>query len=235
MDKNKIEELNQELQNYSAEDILRYCVEKLNAKICFATSLGAEDQVISSMIYEGKLEQIDVFTLDTGRMFQETYDVLERTIARYKKSIEVVFPDKKEVEDLVNAKGINLFYQSIENRKACCQIRKTNPLQRKLANYDAWIVGLRREQSITRSDLQIVEWDEMHSMIKINPLYNWTEKEVWERIKSKQIPYNKLHNQGFPSIGCAPCTRAIEKGEDIRSGRWWWELPEQKECGLHKS
>ncbi len=235
MDKKKIEELNQELQNYSAEDILRYCVEKLNAKICFATSLGAEDQVISSMIYEEKLEQIDIFTLDTGRMFQESYDVLERTIARYKKSIEVVFPDKKEVEDLVNAKGINLFYQSIENRKACCQIRKTNPLQRKLANYDAWIVGLRREQSITRSDLQIIEWDEMHSMIKINPLYNWTEKEVWERIKSKQIPYNKLHDQGFPSIGCAPCTRAIEKGEDVRSGRWWWELPEQKECGLHKS
>jgi phosphoadenosine phosphosulfate reductase len=235
MEKKKIEELNQELQNYSAEDILRYCVEKLNAKICFATSLGAEDQVISSMIYEEKLEQIDIFTLDTGRMFQESYDVLERTIARYKKSIEVVFPDKKEVEDLVNAKGINLFYQSIENRKACCQIRKTNPLQRKLANYDAWIVGLRREQSITRSDLQIVEWDEMHSMIKINPLYNWTEKEVWERIKSKQIPYNKLHDQGFPSIGCAPCTRAIEKGEDVRFGRWWWELPEQKECGLHKS
>jgi phosphoadenosine phosphosulfate reductase len=187
------------------------------------------------MIYEEKLEQIDIFTLDTGRMFQESYDVLERTIARYKKNIEVIFPDKKEVEDLVNAKGINLFYQSIENRKACCQIRKTNPLQRKLANYDAWIVGLRREQSITRSDLQIIEWDEMHSMIKINPLYNWTEKEVWERIKSKQIPYNKLHDQGFPSIGCAPCTRAIEKGEDVRSGRWWWELPEQKECGLHKS
>jgi phosphoadenosine phosphosulfate reductase len=235
MEKKKIEELNKELLNFSAEDILRYSVEKFKTKICFATSLGAEDQVISSMIYEEKLEQIDIFTLDTGRMFQESYDVLERTIARYKKNIEVIFPDKKEVEDLVNAKGINLFYQSIENRKACCQIRKTNPLQRKLANYDAWIVGLRREQSITRSDLQIIEWDEMHSMIKINPLYNWTEKEVWERIKSKQIPYNKLHDQGFPSIGCAPCTRAIEKGEDVRSGRWWWELPEQKECGLHKS
>ncbi len=235
MEKKEIQALNTILKNHSAEEILRYCVDNLNAKICFASSLGAEDQVISSMIYEEKLEQIDVFTLDTGRMFQESYDVLERTIARYKKNIEVVFPDHKEVEELVNTKGINLFYESVENRKACCQIRKTNPLLRKLANYDAWIVGLRREQSITRSDLEILEWDEMHAMIKINPLYNWTEKEVWQRIKSKGIPYNKLHDKGFPSIGCAPCTRAVEEGEDVRSGRWWWELPEQKECGLHKS
>jgi phosphoadenosine phosphosulfate reductase len=231
----EIDKLNKEVDSFSAQEVLRYLSGAIDGKICFATSLGAEDQVISDMLFQGKLGMIDVFTLDTGRMFQETYDILERTIARYKTKIEVLFPDTDEVENLVKNKGINLFYESIENRKLCCQIRKINPLRRKLQNYDAWIVGLRREQSVTRTELKTFEWDDVNKIIKINPLVNWTEKEVWDYIKKNTVPYNKLHDNGFPSIGCAPCTKAVGKGEDVRSGRWWWENPEFKECGLHKS
>jgi phosphoadenosine phosphosulfate reductase len=230
----QIDRLNKEVESFGSQEVLRYLSGAIDGKICFATSLGAEDQVLSYMLYEEKIIDIDVFTLDTGRMFQETYDILERTIARYKTKIEVLFPDKDEVEALVNNKGINLFYESVENRKECCKIRKINPLKRKLQNFDAWIVGLRREQSVTRTELKTFEWDEANQIIKINPLAKWTEKEVWDCIKKNSIPYNKLHDNGFPSIGCAPCTKAVGKGEDVRSGRWWWENPEFKECGLHK-
>jgi len=230
----QIDRLNKEVEGFSSQEVLAYLSGAIDGKICFATSLGAEDQVLSFMLYEEKLTDIDVFTLDTGRMFQETYDILERTIARYKTKIDILSPDKDELEALVNDKGINLFYESIENRKECCKVRKINPLKRKLQNYDAWIVGLRKEQSVTRTELKTFEWDEANQIIKINPLANWTEKEVWNCIKKNTIPYNKLHDNGFPSIGCAPCTKAVGKGEDVRSGRWWWENPEFKECGLHK-
>jgi phosphoadenosine phosphosulfate reductase len=154
-------------------------------------------------------------------------------VNRYGLQIKSFYPDTTQVEEMVNSKGIILFYESIENRKLCCHVRKIVPLRRALTGMDAWITGLRREQSVTRTDLKIVEWDAGNGLIKINPLLEWSEEQVWDFIKNNSIPYNKLHDQGFPSIGCQPCTRAIEKGEDLRAGRWWWELPESKECGLH--
>lgn len=203
-------------------------------KAVFSTSLGAEDQVITHM-----LMQIDsgarVFTLDTGRMFPETYELIERTEARYDMRIQVFFPDYKAVENMVSTRGINLFYYSIENRKLCCHIRKIEPLKRALKGNQVWITGLRREQSPTRQDMRYAEWDEGNRIIKVNPLLDWTEKQVWNYIYDNKIPYNTLHDKGFPSIGCQPCTRAIEPGEDVRAGRWWWENPDTKECGLHKS
>ena len=226
------EQLNARLTGRTAEEILKQAIEIFGSKITFATSLGAEDQVITYM-----LSRIDktanIITLDTGRVFPETYDLLHRTINRYGVNIKSYYPDTAQVEDMVNTKGINLFYESIENRKLCCHVRKIVPLRRALSGMDAWITGLRREQSVTRTDLKIVEWDAANGLIKINPLLEWSEGQVWDFIKQHDIPYNKLHDQGFPSIGCQPCTRAIEKGEDLRAGRWWWEMPESKECGLH--
>ena len=226
------EQLNARLTGRTAEEILKQAIEIFGRKITFATSLGAEDQVITYM-----LSRIDktanIITLDTGRVFPETYDLLHRTINRYGVNIKSYYPDTAQVEDMVNTKGINLFYESIENRKLCCHVRKIVPLRRALSGMDAWITGLRREQSVTRTDLKIVEWDTANGLIKINPLLEWSEGQVWDFIKQHDIPYNKLHDQGFPSIGCQPCTRAIEKGEDLRAGRWWWEMPESKECGLH--
>lgn len=226
------EQLNARLTGRTAEEILKQAIEIFGSKITFATSLGAEDQVITYM-----LSRIDktanIITLDTGRVFPETYDLLHRTINRYGVNIKSYYPDTAQVEDMVNTKGINLFYESIENRKLCCHVRKIVPLRRALSGMDAWITGLRREQSVTRTDLKIVEWDAANGLMKINPLLEWSEGQVWDFIKQHDIPYNKLHDQGFPSIGCQPCTRAIEKGEDLRAGRWWWEMPESKECGLH--
>jgi phosphoadenosine phosphosulfate reductase len=227
-----IELLNTQWTGLKAEEIL----EKANAlfcnKITFATSLGAEDQVITYMI--SKIDKsANIITLDTGRVFPETYDLLHRTVNRYGINIKSYYPDTNQVEEMVNTKGINLFYESIENRKLCCHVRKIVPLRRALIGMDAWITGLRREQSVTRTDLKIVEWDAANGLIKINPLLEWSEEQVWDFIKNNNIPYNKLHDQGFPSIGCQPCTRAIEKGEDLRAGRWWWEMPDSKECGLH--
>jgi phosphoadenosine phosphosulfate reductase len=177
--------------------------------------------------------RIRIFSLDTGRLFQETYDVMHQTQARYGIPIEVYAPDPGELADLVREKGPNLFYESIENRKECCTVRKVHPLKKALAGMEAWICGIRRDQSLTRADLEPVEWDEDHGLIRISPLCNWTEDEVWRYIEDHHVPYNALHKQGFRSIGCAPCTRAVNPGDDIRSGRWWWEAPEHKECGLH--
>jgi phosphoadenosine phosphosulfate reductase len=228
-----IEQLNNEWNGLPAEQILEKALSLFGNKITFATSLGAEDQVITCLI--SKIDKsANIFTLDTGRVFPETYDLLHRTISRYELNIKSYYPDTAQVEEMVNIKGINLFYESIENRKLCCHVRKIVPLHRALQGMEAWITGLRREQSITRTDLNIVEWDSANGLIKINPLLDWTEDQVWEYIRKNNIPYNKLHDQGFPSIGCQPCTRAIEKGEDLRAGRWWWELPDSKECGLHK-
>ena len=175
-----------------------------------------------------------IFTLDTGRLFPETLRLLDRTNKKYAISIQVFFPDYKLVEEMVNRDGINSFYDSIEKRQLCCRIRKLEPLKRAFQGLEAWICGLRKEQSVTRHNLQLVEWDEVNNLIKFNPLMDWTEQQVWEYIHQNQIPYNRLHDQGYPSIGCEPCTRSIEPGENIRAGRWWWESPDHKECGLHK-
>jgi phosphoadenosine phosphosulfate reductase len=232
MEKFTVDQLNEKLEGKSALEILKFVSTRFDQKIRFASSMGVEDQVITHLIADNQLP-IEIFTLDTGRMFPETYEAIEKTQARYNIKIHIYFPDAQEVEKMVNEKGINLFYHSIENRKLCCGIRKIKPLQRALEGMDAWITGLRREQSPTRKDMKVVEWDEGNKLIKVNPLLEWSEKQTWDFIKENKIPYNTLHDKGFPSIGCQPCTRAIMPGEDVRSGRWWWENPETKECGLH--
>lgn len=225
--------LNNLLAGKSAQEVINYCINHFGKKIALSSSLGIEDQVLTDMVV--KIDPTTkIFTLDTGRLFPETYDLLERTNSKYKINISVYFPDRHAVEEMVNKKGINLFYYSIENRKECCGVRKIQPLKRAFEGLDAWICGLRREQSVTRTDMQVVEWDQNNGLIKINPLINWSEDEVWEYARANKVPYNVLHDKGFPSIGCQPCTRAIEPGEDVRAGRWWWENPESKECGLHK-
>lgn len=228
-----IDSINQLLAGKSAQEVIEWFLRDFEGKVAFSTSLGAEDQAITQMIAEID-NNADIFTLDTGRLFPETYNLLDLTAKKYDLKIRVMFPDASRVEEMVNEKGINLFYDSIENRKFCCHIRKIEPLKRAFAGLDAWICGLRREQSITRKDMRLVEWDENNGLIKVNPLIEWTETDLWEYIKTNHIPYNKLHDIGFPSIGCQPCTRAILPGEDVRAGRWWWENPETRECGLHK-
>ncbi|MDD3078494.1 MAG: phosphoadenylyl-sulfate reductase [Paludibacter sp.] len=228
-----IEELNDFFQHKSPEEVLRYFIREYKGQIALSSSLGVEDQALTDII-----QKIDpstrIFTLDTGRLFPETYSLIDKTNMRYGIQLEVMFPDYRELEKLVSRDGINLFYNSIEQRKACCYVRKIEPLKRAFNGLKVWICGLRREQSVTRNNIQLVEWDEANGLIKLNPLINFTEQQVWEYIRANSVPYNILHDQGFPSIGCQPCTRAIKPGEDIRSGRWWWENPEQKECGLHK-
>ena len=195
-------------------------------------SLGAEDQVITHMIAQRKLK-IKIFTLDTGRLFQETYDLMEITRKKYGIALDICFPDHSQVEEMVNDKGVNLFYESIENRRLCCHIRKKEPLKRALAGMKVWITGMRKEQSVTRTESNLIEWDPELEIIKVNPLIQWTDERVWQYIRQEKIPVSELHSKGYPSIGCLPCTRPVQPGEDIRSGRWWWELPQFKECGLH--
>ncbi len=216
----------------TAEETLEFFTREFGSKISFSSSLGAEDQVITHMLAEIS-PQTTIFTLDTGRIFPETYDLMEKTREKYGKHIEVFFPDYEQVEEMVKEKGINLFYRSVENRKLCCHIRKVEPLKRAFKDLDAWICGLRRDQSITRFNNKRVEWDDQNGLMKINPLIDWSEDEVWDYIRKYDIPYNELHDKGFPSIGCQPCTRAVLPGEDVRAGRWWWEQPEKRECGLH--
>ncbi len=227
-----VKDLNEKLSKSGAEAILSYFLKEYKGKIVFGTSLGAEDQVITDMI-----SRIDksakIFTLDTGRVFPETYETLHNTNAHYGINIEVYFPNSESVERMVNTNGINLFYTSVQNRKLCCQVRKIEPLMRAMTGAEIWITGIRREQSVTRILTEIVEYDEVNKIIKVNPLVDWTEEDVWNYIREFNVPYNELHDNGFPSIGCQPCTRAIKDGEDVRAGRWWWENPEQKECGLH--
>ena len=229
----QIKELNDLYSDSPAEEVLSFFINKYGDKIAFATSLGAEDQILTHII-AGIDPQTRIITLDTGRLFPETLDLIETTNLRYNINIRVFFPDAGQVESMVNTKGINLFYDSIENRKECCHIRKILPLTRAMSGTEAWISGLRSEQSVTRKDLKLLEWDSNFNLIKINPLRNWSEKQVWEYIHTHNIPYNKLHDNNYPSIGCQPCTRAVNPGDDIRAGRWWWEQPEHKECGLHQ-
>jgi len=215
------------------EEVLAYFLNEYKGKIALASSLGAEDQVLTDMIC-GTDKNTRIFTLDTGRLFPETYDLIDRTNKHYGINIEVFFPDPNNVEKMVHEKGVNLFYNSIENRKLCCNVRKQEPLKRAFKGLEVWICGLRRDQSITRFSTPVVEWDEANKLIKVNPLFDWSEDRVWDYIKKNNIPYNPLHDAGFPSIGCQPCTRAVQPGDDIRSGRWWWEEQESRECGLHQ-
>ena len=227
-----IAELNSKVEGKSPDEVLEFFLKEFRGKIIQASSMGTEDQVITRMI-SGIDHNMRIFTLDTGRLYQETYDLIQHTNEEYGISIEVFFPETSKVENMVSEKGINLFYKSMENRKLCCNLRKNESLKRALKGMDVWICGLRKDQTVTRFFNKMVEWDEQHGLIKLNPIINWTEKQVWEYIHEHEIPYNVLHDKGFPSIGCKPCTRAIQPGEDSRSGRWWWENSEQKECGLH--
>jgi phosphoadenosine phosphosulfate reductase len=227
-----IDNLQLELAGKDPETVLRRALETFGNELVFATSLSPEDQIITEMIARNKWP-ISLVTLDTGRLFPETYTLIAETEKRYGVKIQVFFPDRVAVENLVAQKGVNSFYQSVENRKECCRIRKLEPLKRALAPYKAWICGLRREQSVTRIGAKVVEQDTLNGLVKINPLIDWTEEQVWGVIAARKIPYHPLHDQGYPSIGCACCTRAVKKTESLRAGRWWWEDPEHKECGLH--
>ena len=218
--------------NKNLENILREIALEYGNKAAFSTSLSWEDQVITHHIFSLDLP-IKVFTLDTGRLFPETYSVLNRTLDRYKKQIDVYFPNFVKVEKLVTEKGPISFYESLENRKECCFVRKVEPLNRALQGIDCWITGLRAEHSENRSEMKMVEFDDSRNLIKIHPLADWTLEEVKAEIAKHNIPYNSLHDKGFVSIGCQPCTREVNEGEDFRAGRWWWEDNSKKECGLH--
>lgn len=237
MTQDEIQTLNKRFLKATPEEVLEYFIPLFGNRIALASSLGLEDQVLTAMIASvnkktGKNGRI--FTIDTGRLFYECYQLIDRTNDKYDINIEVFSPAHTGVEEYIREHGVNAFYQSIELRKKCCLCRKLEPLRRALSTLDAWICGLRSSQSVTRSEVQVIEWDTNNNLIKINPLAHWSEEQLWNYIKTHKVPYNKLHDQGYPSIGCQPCTRAISPGEDIRAGRWWWEDPEHKECGLHK-
>lgn len=220
-----------EIEGSSLPDAVKLVAELFPGKTVFSSSLGQEDQVLTDIIFKNSLP-VKIFTIDTGRLFNETYELLDRTIARYRKPVHVYFPEAGDVEAFVLDKGINSFYESVDNRKECCHIRKVKPLNRALNGAAVWITGLRSEQSDNRKNIPMIEWAEDKQLYKFNPLINWSFDEVLDHLKKFNVPYNPLHDKGYISIGCAPCTRAIEPGEDARAGRWWWETS-QKECGLH--
>jgi len=230
--KNTVDELNAKFKNSKPQEVLEFLLNDTTKKAALSSSFGAEDQVLTSMMLE-ITKEANIFTLDTGRLPYETYSVMDETNLKYGIKVDVFFPNNESVEELYQTQGINGFYESIENRKRCCFIRKIEPLQRALKDVDVWITGLRASQSVTREEMQMFEYDEGNDVIKVSPLIDYSEEDVWEYINKNLVPYNKLHKQGYPSIGCAPCTRPVKEGEDIRSGRWWWENPEHKECGLH--
>ena len=215
-----------------AEALLRDLVERHGRAVKLASSLGSEDQVLSHMLL-GIDPQASIFVLDTGRLHQETYDLMARMIGRYRMHYEVLFPAAGAVQEMVRDAGPNLFYDSVHNRHRCCGVRKVEPLRRALEGAVAWITGMRRAQSSERFGISCVEWDEGHGLIKANPLADWTDDQVWDYLHAHRVPYNALHDRGFLSIGCSPCTRAVGPGEDPRAGRWWWEQDTAKECGLH--
>lgn len=214
-----------------ARDRLRQAVQ-VHAPAAFSSSFGAEDMVILDLIARAGLE-VEVFTLDTGRLHDETLALVAQACERYGRRIRVLFPDAAQVEAFTLEHGVNAFYDSIALRKRCCEIRKLGPLRRALQGKALWITGLRREQSITRSDVPLLAHDASYGLMKLNPLADWTEGEVWAYVRHFDVPTNALHQRGFPSIGCAPCTRAVQPGEDARAGRWWWEQAATRECGLH--
>jgi phosphoadenosine phosphosulfate reductase len=229
---NFIQDLIQQVTTLNIAEGLSVFASQFPGQLTFSTSFSIEDQVITHEILNNQLP-IKIFTLDTGRLFAETYTVWSQTHEKYGASIEVYYPNHTAIEQFVTEKGPNSFYESVENRKSCCFIRKVEPLKRALAGNKVWITGLRAEHSPSRQDLQVVEWDETNQIIKYNPILHWNTDQVRGYIKQNQIPYNPLHDKGFVSIGCSPCTRAIQPGEDFRAGRWWWEDNTKKECGLH--
>ncbi|MEA2641205.1 MAG: phosphoadenosine phosphosulfate reductase [Chloroflexota bacterium] len=234
LDTAEVAALNARFAGRPPQELVAWALERFGRRVALSSSFGAEDVALIDMLW-----RIDpnarIVTLDTWRLPNETYDLIDRIRARYGMAIEVFYPDVKAVDEMVKVAGYNLFYQSVENRKLCCGIRKVEPLGRALSGLDAWISGMRRDQVVTRTEIDLVEIDDVHGDIaKLNPLAEWTSEQVWDYIHAHDVPYNALHDQGYPSIGCAPCTRAVAPGEDPRAGRWWWELdPTAKECGIH--
>jgi len=228
-----LENIKHEINGLQPVEALAMLAEKFPGKIVFSTSFGWEDQVITHMIFTNNLP-IKIFTLETGRLFPETYYVWNRTMEMYEKPIHAYYPNNELLEQMVNAKGPSSFYESVENRKECCGIRKVEPLNRALAGNKLWVTGIRADQSANRQFMENLEWDEPHNLIKFHPIFDWTLDQVKEYIRIHNVPYNTLHDRGFPSIGCQPCTRAVQPGEDFRAGRWWWEDQSKKECGLHE-
>ena len=215
------------------QEILNWALDNLHPRVAMASSFGAEDVIVIDMMMKIN-PKARIFTLDTGRLNQETYDVMDEIRNKYNINIEVMFPGQNEVEQMVRVSGMNLFYQSIGNRKLCCGVRKVHPLNKMLVTLDGWITGLRSDQTQNRAGAKKIEIDDQHNgIVKINPIIDWDWEQVWNYIKANKIPYNKLHDKGYTSIGCEPCTRAIKPGEDLRAGRWWWETDTEKECGLH--
>lgn len=228
-----VKNLNREFERSSPEDILAWASGNLGRSVALATSFQVQGMVVLDMFAKADPEA-RIFTLDTGRLHSHTYDVMDRTREKYNINIEVLFPDTAEVEEMVSSRGVNLFYKSVENRRLCCQVRKTNPLNGYLKTLDAWITSIRADQTEQRAESSKFEIDYLHGrMLKINPILDWTIDQVWDYVRKNDVPYNKLHDMGYPSIGCAPCTRAVEEGEDPRAGRWWWEQNSDKECGIH--
>jgi phosphoadenosine phosphosulfate reductase len=227
-----IEDIRQQTAGMAPGSALAWLATAFEGETVFSTSFGWEDQVITHMIFSMNLP-IKVFTLETGRLFPETYYVWNRTMEIYGKPIYAYYPNNEALEKMVNAKGPSSFYESVENRKECCGIRKIEPLKRALKGNKIWITGIRAEQSPNREDMNHIEWDEGNQLVKFHPIFDWSLEEVKTYIKNNNIPYNTLHDRGFPSIGCQPCTRAVQPGEDFRAGRWWWEDQSKKECGLH--
>ncbi len=233
MEKLDIKQLNRKFANEHPKEIIEFAMKQWGQKnTVLASSMSIEDQVLTDLIIrQNPLARI--FFIDTGRHFEETYQLLEETMHKYSLKYEVYVPQSQRLETILSDYGPNFFYDSVEARKKCCHIRKVEPLKRVLSTADAWICGLRKSQSLTRENINVFEWDATHKMYKVNPLAHWSEEAVWEYIHDRQVPYNQLYTKNFPSIGCRPCTRAVEPEEDVRSGRWWWEELEKKECGLH--
>lgn len=228
----QLKELKNQLDGFPIEDQLKKLVSLFPEKVIFTTSLGIEDQVITHKLFSNNID-VKVITLDTGRLFPQTYDVFSNTIIKYNKKISVYFPEYESVEKMVTEKGPFSFYQSVENRKECCRIRKVVPLNRALKGMECWISGIRAEQSDDRNNMDWLEYDKSKNLYKFYPLFNWTFDDIKNFVKENNVPYNSLHDKGFVSIGCEPCTRTVKPGEDFRSGRWWWENDGPKECGLH--
>jgi phosphoadenosine phosphosulfate reductase len=228
-------EMMDDLEQLPADQLLRWALDRFSPKLALACSFQAEESALIDMMYRLRGSDFRIFTLDTGRLNQETYDCIDEIRQRYRVRVESFFPDFEKVQDMVRRHGFNLFYQSVELRKLCCHMRKVEPLSRALKDLDAWMTGLRREQAPSRTAVRKVELDRDHgNILKINPLADWGGEQLWGYIRNNNVPYNRLHDRGYPSIGCVPCTRAVRAWEDVRAGRWWWENPETKECGLHR-